>query len=42
MGNPGGTTVVQRVAVNATANTFTVYLNANAANNTKFAWLVLV
>ena len=41
-GNPGGTTVLQRVAINATANSFTVVLSAVAANNTRFSWLVLV
>jgi hypothetical protein len=42
LGNPGGSTVVQRIAVNASADTFTVYLTANATASTKFAWLVLV
>jgi hypothetical protein len=42
MGNPGGSAVVQRVAVDTIANSFRVYLTANAANKTKFAWLVLV
>jgi hypothetical protein len=42
MGNPGGSTVVQRVAVDTIANSFRVYLTAKAANKTKFAWLVLV
>jgi hypothetical protein len=41
MGNPGGTTTVQRVAVNATANTFTMYLTANATANVNVAWLIL-
>ena len=41
MGDPGGSTVVQRVAVDAIANDFTVFLTANAAANTNFAWLVL-
>lgn len=41
MGNPGGTTAVQRVAVNTTANTFTIYLTAKATANVKVAWLVL-
>lgn len=42
MGNPGGSAVVQRVAVDTIANSFRVYLTAKAANKTKFAWLVLV
>lgn len=42
LGNPGGSTVVQRVAVNASADTFTIWLTANAANNTRVAWLALV
>ena len=42
MGDPGGSTVVQRVAVDTIANTFTVYLTANATASTRFAWLVLV
>jgi hypothetical protein len=38
MGNPGGSTAVQRVFVNTASNTFTVYLTANATAATKFAW----
>ncbi|OGN87316.1 MAG: hypothetical protein A2X23_05600 [Chloroflexi bacterium GWC2_73_18] len=41
LGNPGGSTVVQRVAVNATTDTFTVYLTADATASTKFAWFVI-
>jgi len=40
MGNPGGATTVQRVAVNATADTLTIYLTANAVSNVKVAWHV--
>jgi hypothetical protein len=39
--NPGGTTTVQRIARNATANTFTIYLTANATANTTVAWFVI-
>lgn len=41
MGNPGGTTAVQRVAVNTTADSFTIYLTADATANVKVAWLIL-
>jgi hypothetical protein len=40
MGNPGGATTVQRVAVNATADTFTIYLTANATAAVTVAWHV--
>lgn len=42
LGHPGGTVTLRHVVIDATANTFTVYLTAAATNNTKFAWLVLV
>ena len=41
LGHPGGTTALQRVALNTTADTFTVHLTANAAADTKFAWFVI-
>jgi hypothetical protein len=41
LGNPGGATAVQRVAVDTAANRFTVYLTANANAATRFAWLIL-
>jgi hypothetical protein len=40
MGDPGGTTTVQRVSVNTTANTFTIHLTANATADVKVAWHV--
>jgi hypothetical protein len=40
MGNAGGTTTVQRVAVNATTNQFTIYLTANATADVKVGWHV--
>jgi len=40
-GDAGGSTAVKRVAVNATANTFTVYLTGNATASVKLAWIVL-
>jgi hypothetical protein len=40
-GDAGGSTVVQRVAVNATANTFTIYLTANAVRAVKVSWFVI-
>ena len=39
-GNAGGTTTVQRVAVDATADTFTIYLTANATAAVTVAWHV--
>ena len=39
-GNPGAT-VLHRVAVDVTADTFTVYLTANATAATRFAWFVI-
>jgi hypothetical protein len=39
--SPGGTISVQRVARDAVNNRFTVYLTANAAANTVFAWFVI-
>jgi hypothetical protein len=39
-GNPGGTTTVQRVAVNTTTNAFTIYLTANSTASVKVAWHV--
>lgn len=41
MGHPGGVTVVQRVSVNTTADTFIVYLTANATASTAFAYFVI-
>jgi hypothetical protein len=40
-GNPGGTTTVQRVTKNRTADTFTIHLTANAANGVRVAWFVI-
>jgi hypothetical protein len=40
LGSAGGTTTVHRVAVNATANTFTIYLTGNATQNVKVGWHV--
>jgi hypothetical protein len=40
-GSAGGTTNVHRVAINATANTFTIYLTANATVNVKVGWILL-
>jgi hypothetical protein len=39
--SPGGTTAIQRVTRNATANNFTVWLTANATANTIVAWFVI-
>jgi hypothetical protein len=39
-GNPGGTVVVKSVAVNAAADTFTIYLTCNAAAAVQVAWHV--
>jgi hypothetical protein len=38
--NPSGTIAVQGVVVNATANTFTIYLTTSASSNLKVAWHV--
>lgn len=40
MGSAGGTTTVHRVSVNATADTFTIYLTANSTVNVKVGWHV--
>lgn len=40
-GNAGGSTTVKRVAINTTANTFTIYLTANTTATVKAAWVVL-
>jgi hypothetical protein len=40
-GNAGGLTTIHRVAINATAGTFTVYLTANARRAVNVAYLVL-
>lgn len=40
MGSAGGTTTVHRVVVNATADTFTIYLTANATATVTVAWHV--
>lgn len=40
-GDAGGTTTVHRVAVNATTNTFTIYLTANSTAHVQVAWIVL-
>jgi hypothetical protein len=37
----GGTTTVHRVAINATMNTFTIYLTANATVNVRVGWILL-
>jgi len=39
-GNPAGSVMVRSVAVNANADTFTIYLTANASANVKVAWHV--
>jgi hypothetical protein len=39
--NPGGATTVQRVFRDTTANTFTLWLTANATANTTVAWFVI-
>jgi hypothetical protein len=39
-GNAGGSTSVKRIAVNATNNTFTIYLTANSTASVKAAWHV--
>jgi hypothetical protein len=39
-GSAGGTTTVHRCVVSTTANTFKIYLTANATQNTKVAWHV--
>jgi hypothetical protein len=39
--SPGGTTAIQRVFRNTTANTFTIWLTANATANTTVAWFVI-
>jgi hypothetical protein len=40
-GSAGGMTTVHRVAINATANTFVIYLTANATSNVRVAWFLL-
>jgi hypothetical protein len=40
-GSAGGTTNGHRVTVDATANTFTIYLTANATADVKVAWILL-
>ncbi|HEV8516218.1 MAG TPA: hypothetical protein VGQ47_01105 [Candidatus Limnocylindrales bacterium] len=40
-GNPGGSTVIQRVSVDTTANTFRIYLTANSVANVKVSWFVM-
>ncbi len=40
-GSAGGTTTVHRAAINATANTFTIYLTAKATVNVKVGWILL-
>ena len=39
-GSAGGTTTVHRVAVNATTDTFTIFLTANSTGSVKVAWHV--
>jgi hypothetical protein len=39
-GDPGGSTVLQRVSKNTTADTFTVHLTAPTNANVKFSWFV--
>jgi hypothetical protein len=41
LSNPGGTTSVQRVQVDAAADRFTIYLTANATAATKVAWFAM-
>ncbi len=41
MSNPGGSTVVQRVATNPGSDTFQIILTANATANTQVAWFVI-
>jgi hypothetical protein len=40
-GDAGGTTTVERVTIDVTANTFTIVLTGNATASVKVAWLVL-
>jgi hypothetical protein len=37
----GGTTTVHRVAINTVADTFTIYLTANATVNVRVGWILL-
>lgn len=41
MGNAGGSVVLKRVAIDAVADTFTILLTGNAANDVSVAWFVL-
>ena len=41
LGHPGGSTVLQRVAVDAAADSFIVHLTASATAVTPFAWFVI-
>jgi len=40
-GNAGGSTTVKRVAIDATANTFTIFLTVAATASVSVAWIVL-
>jgi hypothetical protein len=40
-GDPGGSTVVQRVSKNTAADTFTIHLTAPSNANVKFSWFVI-
>jgi hypothetical protein len=40
-GSAGGTTTVHRLAVDANADTFRIYLTANATANAKVGWILL-
>jgi len=40
-GFPGGTTTVQRVAINTASNQFRIYLTANTVGAVRVAWLVV-
>lgn len=40
-GSAGGRTTIHRVTVDATADTFTVYLTANTTRSVRVAWLVV-
>ncbi len=40
-GDPGGSTVVQRVSKNTAAGTFTVHLTAPSTADVKFSWFVI-
>jgi hypothetical protein len=39
--NPGGSTTIQRISRNTVADTFTIFLTANATANTTVAWFLI-